>query len=357
MGKKVPLAESLKYYDLAAVADSSAPWREIARSTILVLGSPRSGTTWLAKIVDSHPDILYRHEPDEVEAPADSESPLDQLALWLSVRAMRVSAKRPAFRKSWRPLPLHAARQATYWMAAALHRADLRPAAALPDFVAPRRWNRVRPAMKLVNWNGVAAMRALPETRGIFLLRHPCGQVASMLAGLADHRFGDPAASAGLAAEVGRAANFAADRGVSTDGFASLTPAAQWAWAWLAFNEPAVEAMSQLPNVRVIVYELLCADPEPVGRELFGFAGLDWTPQTTEFLAASSHAKGGDDYFGVYRSGAAVAERWRQTLKAEDQDMIKRIVAPSPLARFWPDLGGAGTIHIGGTPAAAVVAT
>ena len=34
-------------------------------SLILVVGAPRSGTTWLAKIIDSHPDVLYRHEPDE----------------------------------------------------------------------------------------------------------------------------------------------------------------------------------------------------------------------------------------------------------------------------------------------------
>lgn len=33
---------------------------------ILILGSPRSGTTWLAAIFDSHEDILYRHEPDIV---------------------------------------------------------------------------------------------------------------------------------------------------------------------------------------------------------------------------------------------------------------------------------------------------
>jgi LPS sulfotransferase NodH len=30
-------------------------------SPILILGAPRSGTTWLAKIIDSHPDVLYRH--------------------------------------------------------------------------------------------------------------------------------------------------------------------------------------------------------------------------------------------------------------------------------------------------------
>ena len=33
----------------------------------LVFGLPRSGTTWLGKIFDSHPMTLYRHEPDSVE--------------------------------------------------------------------------------------------------------------------------------------------------------------------------------------------------------------------------------------------------------------------------------------------------
>src|ERR1700733_6917179 len=37
-----------------------------ADRAILILGAPRSGTSWLAKIFDSHPDVLYRHEPDTV---------------------------------------------------------------------------------------------------------------------------------------------------------------------------------------------------------------------------------------------------------------------------------------------------
>src|SRR4026207_2139032 len=31
---------------------------------ILLFGQPRSGTTWIGKIFDSHPNTLYRHEPD-----------------------------------------------------------------------------------------------------------------------------------------------------------------------------------------------------------------------------------------------------------------------------------------------------
>ena len=31
---------------------------------ILLVGLPRSGTTWVGKIFDSHPSTLYLHEPD-----------------------------------------------------------------------------------------------------------------------------------------------------------------------------------------------------------------------------------------------------------------------------------------------------
>jgi hypothetical protein len=38
--------------------------RPMKHQLLLLFGMPRSGTTWIAKIFDSHPDTLYRHEPD-----------------------------------------------------------------------------------------------------------------------------------------------------------------------------------------------------------------------------------------------------------------------------------------------------
>ena len=47
----------------AKVSDDVSIWDHIM---ILLLGSPRSGTTWLGKLFDSHPNTLYLHEPDSV---------------------------------------------------------------------------------------------------------------------------------------------------------------------------------------------------------------------------------------------------------------------------------------------------
>lgn len=44
------------------------------RSTILVSGCPRSGTTWLGKVLSKSPDIRYVHEPFNVRTPHPSTS-------------------------------------------------------------------------------------------------------------------------------------------------------------------------------------------------------------------------------------------------------------------------------------------
>ncbi len=85
---------------LAPVPLAQAPLAPSALAApILVVGAPRSGTTWLAKIIDSHPDVLYRHEPDEVLPPP---VPLTEAAVppWLLAgppAALPVASKRPFF--------------------------------------------------------------------------------------------------------------------------------------------------------------------------------------------------------------------------------------------------------------------
>ena len=36
------------------------------RELTIIIGAPRSGTTWLAKVFDSHTGVFYRHEPDQL---------------------------------------------------------------------------------------------------------------------------------------------------------------------------------------------------------------------------------------------------------------------------------------------------
>jgi hypothetical protein len=100
-----------------------------------------------------------------------------------------------------------------------------------------------------------------------------------------------------------------------------------------------VSCGSELPNARLVLYEV-CAAPERVTRELFRFVGLDWHAQTGTFISRSTQDENETDYYAVYRSTNAVAQRWRQTMTRADQEAVRIVVKDSPAAHHWPDLRG-----------------
>jgi hypothetical protein len=318
-------------------------WLELSSHAILILGSPRSGTSWLAKIFDSHPEVLYRHEPDEVASIPAQAQPTSQLLMLLMERHVRAAAKRPWFRKTWRPYHREILRHALAAGISLAERVQLGKIMGfrLPDMIALASWGRVRAAVKLVNWDGSHIADSIPGTRTICILRHPCGQIASVLQGLAANRFvlNHPAGETVNWLQLGR--RLAARNGIGTATFSSLSPAGQHAWEWRAFNEPIADELHRLPNSRVILYEDLCRDPETVTRQLFSFAGLEWNEQTASFLSASTQFDGAAGYYDVFRATRSVTDRWRTTLPQADQEAIRTIIRDSPLATLWPDLSAA----------------
>lgn len=314
---------------------------------ILILGAPCSGTTWLGKIFDSHPNVLYRHEPDyrhPARPSVTGEALRAELANWISWRDLRTAGKRPFFRKSWQSAPAFVLRD---MLSAALAAGACLPAvgssferARLPDFVAIDRARGLRPVLKSITWcHGAAAFaHALPESRTVLILRHPCGQVASVMRGARHRRFSLREAGTDMPYDEAQTMEFAGSRGVGNAAFQALPNAAKYAWSWLAFNEAALDALAGQPNACTVLYEDLCARPEPMTRELFAFAGLIWNPQTEAFLARSTSYTGRGGYYGVFQDTISVAERWRGTMVPEDQAAVRAVVQHSRLARLWPDL-------------------
>ena len=81
---------------------------------IFLIGSARSGTSWLAKIFDSHPDVIYRHEPDSIVVsysipffpdPEEMESLIpetrDYFTKLLNVRQLKSAGSLPVFNKNY----------------------------------------------------------------------------------------------------------------------------------------------------------------------------------------------------------------------------------------------------------------
>jgi len=301
------------------------------RSPVLVLGAPRSGTTWLAKILDSHPDVLYRHEPDHAHpgpSPLADQALVNLLAIWARDRSARTAGKRPFFAKSFQP---PCARLLRLAFAAA---SRVLPGLPIPD-LAIRPFGRL--VIKSIGWaqGALVFSRALPHSRTIFVLRHPCGQVASVMAGNRQRRFDLRTAGTDMPFDETSAVAFS---GLTDAAFQSLPEAANYAWSWRAFNEPAYAALAIRTNVQIVLYEALCAQPETLAREIFNFLGLDWRQSVTDFISTSTTRPGQTGYYAVFRDAVAAADRWRTRMAAEDQQLVRAVVCQSPLSVLWPDL-------------------
>jgi hypothetical protein len=321
----------------------------LAERMVLLLGAPRSGTTWLGKIFDSHPDVLYRHEPDMIDrgdalpkvvAVADIARWSAEARSYLLRLAELGRPKLPLFRKSYRPAFAHCLYAGEVHLLRLLARLPggegLAARVPVPDLAArpPR-----RVAIKSVSSCGCAGLyaAALPEAPIVFLIRAPFGQVASMLQGTRLGKLDGVQAVQGLW-DWPEAARYGLSKTVLT----RLPLVEQLTWHWVVLNEKAMADLADRPAVRVLAYRDLRADPERQARALFAFAGLDWSAQTAAFLDSSTRFTGRDRYFEVQRNTSVPEAKWRSVLSVEDRARIVAIVRQSTLVPFLDPEAEAG---------------
>lgn len=319
--------------------------RDLAPRAVLVLGAQRSGTTWLGKIFDSHPNVLYRHEPDYLR-PAAAEMSREALHAtvnsWIRQNNVRSAGKLPSFRKSWHSVSAFAMRHALVMFVNVCARLPVLGACIrrcpISDLVWIEGERDLRPVLKSITWcNGAGVFAdALPNSCTILILRHPCGQIASLLRGAEQRRF-ELRSGYDMPFDELQTTRFAAARGVGEGEFEALPAAAKYAWAWLAFNETAFAALDGRPNTRIVLYEDLCARPQAVIRELFAFVGLAWNSSTEAFLTRSTRSGRNSGYYSVFQDPSTAANRWRSTMTPQDQAAVCAVVGSSKLAQFWPD--------------------
>ncbi|MEJ2345811.1 MAG: sulfotransferase [Gammaproteobacteria bacterium] len=318
---------------------------------ILLMGMPRSGTTWIGKIFDSHPRTIYRHEPDNFtairELPLLTESekwPQYEAVLRgavseiLALRQTKVAASRPVFGKSYFLPGERAAHRLANFASKALARLlgefevpDWRNYAALRD--APLVWKSIESVGRLGT-----LVRALPGSRAALLVRHPCGYVASVLRGEARRQFEDGCSSSEdygvfeLLVDLPEAK----ERGLTIDRLHHLSPVERLAWRWVLFNEKAMNDIDAIDRARVFRYEDFCRNPESTTRAAFDFAGLSWSPQTEDFLRASTSA---DDarYYAIVKDPLRAAMKWQTELDAADIDGILRIAGDTRPGKLFTE--------------------
>jgi len=175
---------------------------------IHLFGIGRSGTSWLMKIFDHHPDLLALHEPEgplraelgRLKRRYRSASMEDKHAarlvyhkavrrLLFERRPLRAVRRRPILRKAFRSRLAHMGRTFIIYSASGAARfGPRRISKALKSFDIPHLGgNPGHILVKSVSrMNDLESyVRANPDLHIIFMIRHPCANVASILAGQA----------------------------------------------------------------------------------------------------------------------------------------------------------------------------
>jgi hypothetical protein len=314
---------------------------------IMIIGSPRSGTTWTASLFDSHPGTLYLHEPDVVETePRFPFVPLDPppginaiarayFARLAANRSARTVNSPEIFPKAYRSATATALRAA--WMRGlrlagwGLRGIERSRRIQVPDLA--RRGSRPRLVIKSVD--SVSRLpsfaRALPDVRFVYIVRHPCGVVASQLRGVELGRM----ARQSIPGDV-LALPTAAEAGLDRAKAASLSAHAAVAWLWRLTNDWVYRQVAPLPNVYVLVYDRIATNLDAETAALFDWAGLDLGAQTQAYLdRLRGIDSSGARYFSIRQNPAEAASKWRRQLAPEVRAEVEAIAADSQVGRLF----------------------
>jgi len=316
---------------------------------ILLFGMPRSGTTWIGKIFDSHSATLYRHEPDSwgllngIPLLADPSQaavyrPIVEpfVASLPTMRQTKVSASMPIFPKQYySPLTFQLRRLSVVGSKLA---SRLFGECPTPDFIGARGLAQTRIVWKSIESTGRLGViaRVLDKSRGFLLLRHPCGYAASVIRGESQKRFtgstptSDDYDMFSLLLETPQAKK----HDLTLDSLKALTPIERMAWYWALFNEKALEDIEGLPHCMTVRYEDICAHPLEMAKQMFAFAGLPWDEQTERFIGTSTTQQN-DAYYSVFKDPQKAANKWRELLAPEDVDRVMAIVERTKAGQLY----------------------
>ena len=317
------------------------------RDPVFIIGGARSGTTFLGKLLDSHPDVLYRHEPDSVLV--NTEIPfvprVDELQRYVGparhyldalchVRATKVSGQAPYFDKTYRSSLQKRCFLAGLYLAKAAERVGaplLRKPLPVADCIRRGSDERILHVIKSVDspWRTVLFSEAKPNFRFIHLVRHPCAVVNSRLRGIqsklmASKTYLRPPFEAGMAEGYP----------FSLEKLESSSYEEKAAFLWMICNQRIHDDMVGREGYCMVFYEDLCRELASTTSRLFDFAGLSWNTQTEHFIRnLESRDSGEAGYFDVLRAPLTALDKWRQQLTGEQIDRIERVVSHSEIGR------------------------
>ncbi len=324
----------------------------IENKILLIFGMPRSGTTWLGKIFDSHPDTLYLHEPD-TEIQIDSVPRLvtnnnyskytglinQYCSHFLDKCAIRINGKFPFFKKSYLSCGTNIFFKFNLMVAKLIGKFNM-----IFPIWNPFKSNSIDNS--LIIWKSIEScgrmgliMNALPESKAIYIIRHPCGQIASVINGEEAGRFSSNVSNADdfKLFESLLQSKYAIENKLTIEQIKAMSPVERLSIRWVLYNEHAIEDIEKSGlRARVVRYEDICKDTEKEIKKLFEFSGLSWEGQTEKFVEKSTL---GDSkaYYSVFKNPEIAVSKWKEQLTDKDISIIKKIVSKSKVGALFSE--------------------
>jgi hypothetical protein len=330
---------------------------------ILLLGSGRSGTTWLANILNTHPGVVYTHEPftrlydrpevrplvDEIKATGSLGAGGRSRLMSEFIKADADTRRPPFFAKSFRTAPT--------WLMYALWAGANKSAHLRPLYTklgSPGRGSRPELLIKEVDWAAHARsiVSALDPVL-IVIFRHPCAVAASQLRG---ERLG--LMQRDIRAEwLTHFGSSCAELGIAPRDVERMNDCEFLGLRWLLTNLAYVDLIRADDASYCLTHEALCGDPLTEARRLFEF--LDWErgPATRRFINQSTRAEGASvgpalemkqSYFGIVRDPIQARDSWKDRLKPDEVEAILSVIRPHfPFDALWGErvsTGGCRTL-------------
>ena len=262
---------------------------------VLVVGMPRSGTSWLSQIVDSSPLVRFRLSPlfsYELKNAVNEHSSKEEYDLMFRQAYMSNSEfMDQTYRRDNNEYPRFAEKLST------------------PPVLE----------VKMTRFHNLleTLLGYYPDIKIVSIVRHPCGAINSWLN--TPGEFPEDA-----------------DRFVEwkTGACRKTGPEEFWGFEdWMKVTRMHMQYEEAYPDqFRIFRYEDLVDHlGEETGR-LFDFLGLPLGQQTTQFLgqSQSSHQDGS---YAVFKN-SAVKERWRETLDPDIRNAIIKEANESGFGRF-----------------------
>jgi len=316
---------------------------------VLVVGSGRSGTTFVGKIFDSDPCVVFRHEP-EVHVrdggipylPRDNELAclaencriyFDKLT---KVRAPDSAATFPVFRKAYRSSLGNAITPAGLLAVRLLGK--LAGVMYAPDPLTPAWLCEAHSSGARVVVKSVAALgriplvsAALPEWYLVHVVRHPCAVISSRIEGIrrgsmTNHTYLRSLYDAGLLYWLKRTL-----AEIERSSFIEKA-----AMQWAALNNRAATGGRNNPRYQLVQYEILCEEPVGSVRKLFESVAMKFGKQTAEFIGSLQKIKSSNrSYFDVKRNPKESILKWESRLSNSEIRDVEKIVTLVPIGRLY----------------------